>query len=329
MTNVFNDLLDKVENGGKTGDNNSTSRNILLKGVRYENGDTLVGLDMRTNEEIKVQLRDAGVKNENSKFSRISIEEMSDSKNRKRYADATTSEFLIESAYIGDDGIYKSRWIRVLKKLGVQSTNLQRFINYSYYKNKDGKDVVIAKMLSPKPTMVKTEEDFISVLGGFLHPKTIASKTLAYINIMQEDESGTRQNIVMEVRPKQVDREDGYGKKCDDGVASVNEFLEKNPEVKNLLISEDYNSGKIKIAAFKAFVIFPGGDTRDAIVDSTEKSKEFIFNQFKVTDENGKVRQGFKECIISIRNHKDDISQFFTSIDIVSHQDVAKTIDQF
>lgn len=328
-TNVFDNLLDKVENYGKEGGKMSNSRNILLKGVRYEGGNTLVGLDMRTNEEIKVVLRPYESKTPNSKYSRVEISEMSDSSNRKRYADASTSEFLLEGAYLGDDGIYQAKWIRVLKKLGVKTTNLQRFMNYSCYKNKDGKDVVMVKLLSPQKVIVKNEQEFRSTLEGFLHPKTSASKTLAFINITEKDDSGKDRHIVMEVRPTQVPNDSGVGTKCDTGKSSVDKFLNDNEAVLSLLNSEDFLSGKITIGAFKAFVIFPGGDTKDSIVDLPEKAKSFIFDQFKVVDETGKTRQGFKECIISTRNHKESESQFFTSVDIVSHQEVAKTIDQF
>ena len=330
MTNAFDDLLNKVENPVKTS-NGSSSKNILVKGVRYEGNDTLVGVDLKTNEEIKVRLRDIEEpKNpKNSSFARITIAEMSDPKNRKRYADASTSEFLVESAYKGDDGIYSSRWIRTLKKMGVASTNLQRYINYSYYKRKDGSEVIIAKMLSTKRHAITSEEQFKSVLTEMLHPKNAGSSTLAYLNVTQEDDDGKKRQIVVEVKPTLVDKEDGFGKKCADGSVSVENFLENSPEILNLLKSEDFINGKVRVGLFKAFVVFPVGDTKESISSSSEKSKDFIFNQFKVTDENGKVRQGFKDCIISIRNHKDDVSQFFTSIDIVSHQDEAKTIDQF
>lgn len=328
MTDVFKNLMEEVD-GNLSGGNKerSTVSSILLRGLRYE-GDVLIGINIKTGDEIKVMLREIKQNPKpNSSFKRIEIEEFADKNNRKRYVDASTSEFLVEDAYLDNDGIYKARWLTVLKKMGLDTVNLQILTNYSYFKNKSGQDIVMIKMLSPKRVVIKSESEFMERLADTMRPKDYGSSNLGYVNITKyvgED----RQDIILEVRPTMIDRPDGIGKMCASGEESTNNFLINNPSLVDLLRSNDFINGDIKISLLKGSVMFPGGDTKESILNLKDKQKEFIFNQFKVTDSTGKVRQGFKECIISTRTHKDGVSRFFTNVKIVNNSDPAKTIDE-
>src|ERR1044071_3154059 len=129
----------KEAQGQNTG--NTKTLNLPVKVTGYED-DTLIGIDLTNNQEVRVQLRPLKDVNPNNKYKRPEIVDFSNPKG-KRYAEPEKSIVVAESSYLDKNGIYQARWIKVVSsdpEVSQVKVFMGSFLIYHRKKNEESEE---------------------------------------------------------------------------------------------------------------------------------------------------------------------------------------------
>lgn len=315
----------KKESQGQS-TNGAKSYNLPVRVTGYED-ETLIGIDLNTNKEVKVQLRVLKNANENSKYPRPKISEFANKKH-KRYAEPEKTIVVAESAYLDKNDVYQARWIKVVS--ADQDVSKVRVVMGSYlmYQRKKGEEteeIAFVKLISPEHAKVATSVNEVSLLlAKYLRPKTPGSNPLCFIRIKDADDT-----VVIEVKPVREKDEDGHNRVVS-GEVSAKKFIEGD---ESLMLRKVFESdAEMKVEVIPGTVIFPGSATRDQIGKMAKDLKDALQKSYYVKSEEGAEgentlqQSGFLPTVLATREYEDH-SQFFTYCRQLVNYDEAQLVD--
>lgn len=304
----------------------SKTFNLPVKVTGYE-GETLIGIDLNTNTEVKVELRDLKNANENSKYPRPKISDFANKKH-KRYAEPEKTIVVAESAYLDKNGVYQARWIKVVsadQDVSKVKIFMGSYLMYQRKKGDETEEITFVKLIYPEHAKVATSLNEVSLLlAKYLRPKTPGSNPLCFIRVKDADDT-----VVMEVKPLREKDEDGHNRVVS-GEASAKKFLEGD---ESLILRKVFESeSEMKVEVIPGTVIFPGSATRDQIAKMKDDLKKALQEAYYVKaeanseGENSLPQSGFLPTVLAMREYEDH-SPFFTYCrQLVNYED-AKLVD--
>jgi len=312
----------KEAQGQNTG--NTKTLNLPVKVTGYED-DTLIGIDLTNNQEVRVQLRPLKDVNPNNKYKRPEIVDFSNPKG-KRYAEPEKSIVVAESSYLDKNGIYQARWIKVVSsdpEVSQVKVFMGSFLIYHRKKNEESEEIAFVKLILPEHAKVaKNENELKLLLGKYLKPKTPGSNPLCFIRIKDATDTA-----VIEVKPLREKDKDGHNRVVESS-KSVEEFMKKDESlmVRKVFESEDSN---MVVEVIPGTVIFPGSATREQIAGLDDDLKLGLQKAYyiKADEQEGSTPQsGYLPTVLAMREYEDK-SPFFTYCRQLVNYEEAQLVD--
>jgi len=264
---------------------------VLITG--YEDNQFFIGQRLDTKEMVKIKLReDVVAKGANPK---PVVADFSDFKN-KRYAKPNDAILLFDNSYVGEDGVWVSRWANTLHKTPkMESQVLIMNSSIRFVEDKGQKYVQVRVM--KKRAWINSIQELEANLVMALNPKSPSSRPFAYVRLKSSDE----EVVTYYVSPKMIEIEVN-GQKVKSpalGQESYQEFLTKEH---SKVIMECCNLPEVTVEVLYGTSIYFGGDTKDkyfsnAAIRGMLESAYFI----DPAKDNSLQNLGFKKTVIAVR----------------------------
>lgn len=266
--------------------------NLPVKVKGYELGGTLetnflLGQRLDTGTDVKVRLFE--IDQTDKKYKRVEISEFGDEKNKKRYL-PIGCHCVFEGAKEdpeGGEGVFTARWCAVLDNRDPDIVNVVVLpASLSHGKNENNKENgewFQIRALPRKPDVINSIEVFDSLVVKYLKPKFDGSRPRIFVRIT--DDTGDKE--VFEIKPKteivKINERD-INQVCKDSTLSLNNFKEEKSDIYDM-IKELSGDPDVTIEVIPSFVVYPGFETRNKLIDQNENSKKHLVEGFYVSKE--------------------------------------------
>jgi hypothetical protein len=292
-------------NNNTGGDNNRQSINLAVKITGYEEDKYFIGQRIDTKEMVKVKLReDVSAKGQNARPEVIDFQD----RRSKRYAPPNDSILLFDNAYIGEDGVWVSRWANTLhKKRKMEAKVLILPATVRFVDDQTNKYVQVRVIKSRK--WINTEEDLKYNLIKALQPKGAGSRPFAHVRL----KSAEGEQRIYTVSPKMLDTtiNDQQMKIPATGEESYKNFAEQE---KNKMIIDCCSIPEITVEVLTGASLYLGGDTRDRFL-STHHLRNMIEPAYLIDKAGNREisNYGYQKTVIAVRELADVNGLMFVS----------------
>jgi hypothetical protein len=292
-------------NNNSGGDNNRQSINLPVKITAYEEDKYFIGERIDTKEMVKVKLReDVSATGKNARPEVVDFQD----RRSKRYAPPGDSILLFDNAYLGEDGVWISRWANTLhkkRKMEAKVLVLPATVRFVDDANKPYIQVRVIKGTK----WIHTLEDLEYALTKALQPKGAGSRPFAHVRL----KSSEGEERIYTVSPKMLETtmNEQQMKIPASGEESYQNFLEQE---KNKLIIDCCSTPEITVEVLTGASLYLGGDTRDRFL-STAYLRNMIEPAYLIDKAGNKEisNYGYQKTVIAVREIEDVNGLMFVS----------------
>lgn len=286
---------------------NYNTINLAIRVSGYEDNKYAIGERLDTKETVKVYLRDV---EKTGKYSRPEISDL-----MKKVSPGGVIKF--EGCYLDDQGVYVSRWGRVLiedkTKEATSVLVAEAYVNYAKKQNTEDEYVQVVIAYPTKKKTVGNMEELNQVMSQLLEAKTPGSNPFVYLKISDSDGSVD----MSKVYSKSVE-ENGVRRRCS-GAECVQAFLDGNNSavVKGVISEND-----ITVELIPGFAVYPGTNYKEKLLERDTFLRNILSGCFNTNknDQNLPLELGFLKTIITLRKHEDG-TPYIIDVAPVANQD--------
>lgn len=303
MSTNFKDLQEKHGINSKSAGGNKQSINMPVRITGYEDNKYFIGQRIDTKEMVRIKLREDVTAT--GKNARPEVTDFQDKKS-KRYAPINDAILLFDNTYLGEDGVWVSRWANTLHKKKMKASVVifpatVRFVDEGNY---------IQVRVIKNRKWIQNEDELKEEIIKSLQPKGAGARPFVHVRIKTKEE-----NYISTIVPKMIEvpnEDNELIKVADTGENSYEEFnkLPKANFIKECCLLDD-----VTIEILTGAALYLGGDTRDRFFSTPYLRK--ILEPSYLLDSTAKKEisnYGYQKTVLAIREIEDTGMLFIADV---------------